>query len=271
MKLVDLHLHTRYSDGAFTPGELVRAATTKGLAAIAVTDHDTLEGVAETKRAGEAAGLEVIAGVEITARVEQQEIHLLGYFFSDDWQASTLVVALKHAQQIREERARQFVGRLNDLGIPVAMEDVLACSDRGTVGRPHVAEALVRRKVVKSVEEAFERFLKRGKPAFVERYRMEAAEAIGHVTRAGGVAVLAHPGLNRVDAKIREMRDQGLRGLEVWHTKHTKSQTEHYRVLAEELGLVATGGSDCHGPLRGGPIIGSVPVPYEVLDALRKA
>ncbi len=271
MKRADLHTHTRYSDGAFTPVELAREAHRCGLTAVAVTDHDTLEGVCEARQAGEALGVEVITGVEITACVAQQEIHLLGYFFHDDWAESTLAVALRHAQQVREQRARQFVVRLNELGVAVTMADVAACAERGSVGRPHVAEALVRRGVVKSIEEAFERFLKRGKPAFVERYRMEAAEAIRHVKRAGGVPVLAHPGLNRVDDRLHELRDQGLSGLEVWHSKHSRAQTEHYRELATKLGLIATGGSDCHGPARGKPLLGTVVVGYHVVEALRKS
>lgn len=284
----DLHAHTRYSDGAFTPTELVREARRCGLAAVAVTDHDTLDGVGEARQAGAALGVEVITGVEITARVAEQEIHLLGYFFDEAWRTSTLLVALRHAQQVREARARQFVARLNALGVPVTMEDVVAAvvpagiapvsasrrdggRHTGSIGRPHVAEALVRRGVVKNVEEAFERFLKAGKPAFVERYRMAAAEAIGHVRRAGGAAVLAHPGLNRVDDRLYELRDQGLAGLEVWHSKHTRAQTEQYREWAGRLGLIATGGSDCHGPVRGGPLLGTVPVGYEVVEALRKS
>jgi predicted metal-dependent phosphoesterase TrpH len=271
MKCADLHAHTRYSDGAYTPAELVCEARRCGLAAVAVTDHDTLDGVAEARQAGATLGVEVIAGVEITTRVAQHEIHLLGYFFNETWPNSTLMVALRHAQQVREQRARQFVAKLNELGVPVTIEDVAACSERGTVGRPHVAEALVRRGVVQNVEEAFERFLKAGKPAFVERYRMEAAEAIGHVKRAGGVPVLAHPALNRVDDHLHQLRDQGLAGLEVWHSKHSRSQTEHYRELAGKLGLIATGGSDCHGPVRGGPLLGTVSVGYEVVEALRKS
>jgi predicted metal-dependent phosphoesterase TrpH len=269
MNRADLHAHTRYSDGAFTPWELVREAQRCGLAAVAVTDHDTLAGVAEARAAGAACGVEVIGGVEITARVGAQEVHVLGYFFGDSEPTSTLAAALRHAQAVREQRVRQLVIKLNELGVPLTLAEVAAGSERGTVGRPHVAQALVRRGVVRSVEEAFERFLKAGQPAYVERYRMEAAEAIGHVRRAGGVAVLAHPGLNRVDDRLGELRDQGLAGLEVWHSRHSAAQTEHYRKRAEQLGLIATGGSDCHGPQRGGPLLGTVTVDYEVVERLR--
>jgi len=170
---------------------------------------------------------------------------------------------------VREERVRQFIVKLNQLGVPLTLADVTACSECGTLGRPHIAQALVRRQLVQSVDEAFDRFLKRGKPAFVERYRMTVAEAIGHVRRAGGVAVLAHPGLSRVDARIREMKDQGLAGLEVWHSQHTPAQVTHYLAMTGELGLLATGGSDCHGPIRNGPLLGTVRLPWERVEALR--
>ncbi len=271
MGSVDLHLHTRYSDGRYGPHELVAAAADRGLVAIAVTDHDTTAGVAPCQVAGVEHRLEVVAGVEITCRVDDREIHLLGYFFDNGWQSSELQKVLAHARQVRRDRVDGFIERLNNLGIEITRDDVEACAGEqaGTLARPHIARALVRRKIVRSTDEAFSRFLRRGGPAFVERYRMPVADAIGHVRRAGGVAVLAHPGLNRVDSRIREMVDQGLAGLEVWHSKHGPAQVTRYRELTEQLGLVATGGSDCHGPVDGRALIGSVAVPYQQLEALR--
>ena len=269
MNFADLHLHTRYSDGAWTPDELVREAARLSFAAIAVTDHDTLDAIPEALAAGARCEVEVIAGVELTCRIEMQEIHMLGYFFGDSWRDASLQAVLAHAKQIREQRTAEFVHRLNSLDIPLTLQDVLACSDCGSIGRPHVAMALVNRGVVRSTEEAFERFLKRGRPGFVDRYRMTAAEAIGHIKRAGGLAVLAHPGLNKVDAHIAMMIEQGLDGLEVWHPRHSAAQSEHYLKLTERLGLLATGGSDCHGPARGEPLLGTVKVPYERVEELR--
>ncbi len=268
MKFADLHTHTHFSDGGYTPPELVAGAKKAGLAAVALTDHDTMAGVAPTITAGKAAGVEVIAGVEITCRADVREVHLLGYFFDDNWKSSTLANVLDHARREREQRVAQFIHKLNELGMPLTIEDVRAAAGAGTLGRPHVALALVRRQHVRSAEEAFERFLRRGQPAFVERYRMTVAEAIGHVQRAGGVAVLAHPGLNRVDDKLHEMRDQGLDGVEVWHSKHSPSQTAHYLKLAEQLSLLATGGSDDHGPGRDF-LIGTVKIPYDRVEALK--
>lgn len=268
-RCVDLHLHTCFSDGSYAPAELVAAAQRAGLAAIAVTDHDTLTGIAAALDAGRAAGLEVIAGVEMTCRIDDIELHLLGYFIGDTWRCDALQRICEHATQIRDKRVDEFVAKLNELGIPLRREDVVACSDGGSFGRPHVAMALVRRNIVKTLDEAFERFLKRGRPAYVERYRMTIAEAIGHIKRAGGVAVLAHPGLNRIDSRIRELVDQGLDGLEVWHTRHSVSESARYLEMTRQLGLLATGGSDDHGPARGPALIGTVRVPYANLEALK--
>jgi 3',5'-nucleoside bisphosphate phosphatase len=270
MKFADLHLHTRYSDGSYTPEELVGEAARQGFAAIAVTDHDTLDAIPESLLAGQEFGVEAIAGVEITCRVETQEVHLLGYLFDETWKNKPLQTVLDHSKRVREQRIAQFVVKFNELGIPLTVQDVQQCSTAGTVGRPHVAMALRKRGFVRSVEEAFERFLKRGKPAFVERYRMTAAEAIGHIKRAGGVAVLAHPALNRVDAQIPNMVEQGLDGIEVWHSRQSPAQSESYLKLTERLGLLATGGSDCHGTVRGEPLLGIVKVPYERVEALRE-
>lgn len=266
MSFADLHLHTRYSDGSWTPAELVRNAEARGFAAIAITDHDTLDGIPE---ALEHAVIEVLPGVEITCSVNAVEVHMLGYFPGESWKNPALRQVLDHARGVRVKRIGDIVARLNQLGIGMTEEEVFACSDCGTIGRPHVAMALQKRGVVASAEEAFARFLKRDKPAFVERYRMSVAEAIGHIKRAGGVAAMAHPGLNRIDSRIPEMVDQGMEGLEVWHSRHSPTQIENYRRLAEQLELIPTGGSDCHGDVRGEPLLGRVKVPYETVAALK--
>lgn len=270
MKFADLHLHTRYSDGTFTPRELVQHAAQLGFAAIAITDHDTLDAIPEALAAGKELGVEVIPGVEITSSVDAQELHMLAYLFGDSWRDTNLRAVLDHATRIREQRIEQFVAKLNELGVALTIEDVYAGSDCGTVGRPHVARALQQRGYVASVDEAFARFLKRGKPAYVERYRMEAAETIGHIQRAGGVAVIAHPGLNHLDNRIHEMVAQGLGGIEVWHSRHSPALVDHYLKMTETLGVCATGGSDCHGAGRDGMLLGTIKLPYERVEALRK-
>jgi len=269
-RLVDLHLHTRYSDGSWTPAELCQAAARRQLTAIAVTDHDTLDGIPEVLAAGQQHGVEVLPAVEITCRVNTREIHLLGYFPGATWQNPELHAVLDHAKRVRRKRVGAMVAQLNELGIDLTTAEVLAGSPCGTVGRPHVALALRQRGVVKSVEEAFDRFLKSGKPGYVERYRMEAAEAIALIKRAGGVAVLAHPGLGQADDAIHNLVQQGLAGLEVWHCRHTPTQIEHYRALAERFHLLVTGGSDCHGTIYGKALLGTVPVPYECVTAIHQ-
>jgi 3',5'-nucleoside bisphosphate phosphatase len=270
-RFADLHLHTRYSDGAFTPRELVEHAARLGFTAIAVTDHDTLDAIPEALTAGAELGVEIIPGVEITSRVGTQELHMLAYLFGDSWRDPNLQAVLKHATQVRHQRVEQFVAKLNELGVALTLEDVLACSECGTVGRPHVALALKNRGYVASVDEAFTRFLKRSKPAYVERYRMEASETIGHIKRAGGVAVIAHPGLNDLDKRLHEMVDQGMAGIEVWHSRHTPAQVARYLKMTENLGVCATGGSDCHGMGRDGMLLGRIKLPYERVEVLKAA
>src|SRR5579862_6028015 len=268
-RFADLHLHTRYSDGTFTPRELVEHAARLGFAAIAVTDHDTLDAIPEALAAGKEFGIEVIPGVEITSAFDTQELHMLAYLFGDSWRDPNLRAVLDHATKVRQQRVEQFVTRLNELGVALTVEDVRACSNCGTVGRPHVAMALVKRGYVSSTDEAFTRFLKRGKPAYVERHRMPASETISHIKRAGGVAVLAHPGLNNLNDDIPTMVEQGMGGIEVWHSRHSAGQSKHYLEMAETLGICATGGSDCHGAGRDGMLLGRIKLPYERVEALK--
>lgn len=267
----DLHLHTQYSDGWYTPTALVAAAHAAGLAAIAVTDHDTLDGVPAVLAAGQAAGLEVIAGVEITAQVSGEETHLLGYFFGDTWRDAALQAALAEAKEIRRQRIGAFVQRLNELGLPLTVADVEAIPHCGTIGRLHIARALLQRGLVSSLDEAFWRYLKRGRPAYVERKRMDAPAALALIRAAGGVSVLAHPGIHNVDGHVPTLAAQGLDGIEVWHSKHSSAQTQRYQAWAQQWGLVATGGSDCHGAAPGEKVLlGTVRVPYECVTALRQ-
>jgi predicted metal-dependent phosphoesterase TrpH len=234
-----------------------------------VTDHDTFDGIPESLVAGNKTGVEVIAGLEVTTDLDGAEAHVLGYFLGDTWQAPALCAILDRAKQLRLERIERFVARLHQLGVQLTVADVMACSDCGTTGRLHVALALQRRGVVASVEEAFGRFLRRGRPAFVDRPRISIAEAIGHIERAGGIAVLAHPGLLNRDSQIEELVTLGLAGLEVWHPGHSPSVTSRYLKMTEQLDLLATGGSDSHGPMRNELVFGSIRLPRERIEALK--
>lgn len=263
----DLHLHTRYSDGTYTPEELAAQAHRCDLKAVALTDHDTMEGCARTAAACRAFGIEFIPAIELTCELEYIELHLLGYFL--DPENATLQTELAKFQHVRQRRIHEMVARLNQLDLPLQPETVFALANCCAPGRPHVARALVQEGLCGSLDEAFERFLKRGKPAWVPKYKIAAVEAIELIHQAGGLAVLAHPGLSRADETIPQLLTEGLDGLECFHTKHSTSMTEHYLQLAEAHHLLVTGGSDCHGLSKGRPLIGTVKIPYACVERLK--
>lgn len=263
----DLHLHTHFSDGTYSPEELVAHARVQGLAAIALTDHDTVDGCPRAAAAAHAAGMEFVPGLELTADFDGHEIHLLGYFV--DPADPSLRQSLERLQTMRQDRLKEMVGRLQARGISLRLETVLSLANCRAPGRPHVARALVQEKFCATVEEAFERFLKKDRPAFVPRERMAAAAGIGLLHEAGGVAVLAHPGIHRVDPFVPALAAAGLDGLECFHSRHSAADSRKYLDLAASLNLVATGGSDCHGLTKGRPLIGSVRVPLECVARLQ--
>lgn len=263
----DLHLHTYFSDGTFSPEELASRAHAEGLGALALTDHDTLEGAERMAAACEVHGIEFIPGAELTAEHRKKEIHILGYWLDVD--SPALVSRLAGFQAVRVNRIRDMVHRLNQRGIPLQAESVFALANCRAPGRPHVARALVAQGFCRDYDEAFEKYLKKGRPAWVPKARMEAPDTIDLIHAAGGVAVLAHPGLYRDDTLIPELVSAGLDGLECWHTKHFGASAENYQKLSAELGLVATGGSDCHGMSKGEPLIGRIRLPYSQVTALK--
>ena len=263
----DLHLHTRYSDGTYTPAELVSAARSVGLAEIALTDHDTLDGCDEVKSLAADAGIGFIPGTEITAELDGRELHILGYFV--DAQYPDLARELRAAQDIRRKRVRDMVARLNAREIPLSVDAVLELANCSAPGRPHVARALVAAGFCASLDEAFDRFLKKDRPGWVPKRKMSAARALELIHAAGGVAVMAHPGLNHDDRMVARLARMGVDGLECHHPKHTPAAVARYEEMARELGLVVTGGSDCHGMSKARPTIGTVTIPIVRVDALR--
>lgn len=263
----DLHLHTNFSDGTYTPEELAAAAREKGLAAVALTDHDTMDGCPRMAAACRRLEVEFIPASELTAEIEGNELHLLGYFL--DGENQPLRAKLIQFQQVRQNRIREMVARLNRIQVPLRVEAVVELARCQAPGRPHVARALVQAGLCASVDEAFERFLKRDKPAWVPKFKISAREAIALIHGAGGLAVLAHPGLNRIDELIPHLVEAGLDGIECFHTKHTPSEAEYYLGVARAHGLLITGGSDCHGTSKGRPLIGSVRLPYEYVERMK--
>lgn len=255
----DLHLHSYYSDGTFSPEEIARRAEAAGLDTIALTDHDTLLGCRETAEACRRRGIRFIPGSELTVEWDGWEVHVLGYFLDAGYEP--LRMALARFQRVRQERLSGMVERINQCGVPLGLESIHASAQCRAPGRPHVARALVEEGFCASYDEAFDRFLRRDRPAWIPKCRISVEQTLELIHAAGGVAVMAHPGLNQIDAAIPVLREMGLDGLECYHSRHRPAQVTHYLALAKENGLGVTGGSDCHGFSKKKPLIGSVAFP----------
>lgn len=263
---IDLHAHTIFSDGLLTPEALVTLALERQLAALAVTDHDSVEAL---DRARQAAGinLELVPGIEMSTAAGGYDLHILGYYL--DPTHPGLLNTLTRFRDERRARARAMVERLGALGLHLVEEDVFALAGPGVVGRPHVAEALRRAGHVETVEDAFRRYLGAHGEAYVPRPAFTPAEAVALIHGAGGVSVLAHPG-SLPDDMIERLVSDGLRGIEVWHPQHGGALVRRHRALAHRLGLIETGGSDFHHTGRGAAL-GDLPVPARALDRLKEA
>jgi predicted metal-dependent phosphoesterase TrpH len=266
---VDLHSHTTASDGTLSPAELVAEAARRGVRVLAITDHDSMEGI-EPARAAARPPLEVVPGIELNTEGAGGEIHVLGYFL--DHTTPWLVARLREFRAERLRRIYRICERLAALGLPLEPAEVLARVQEGSAGRPHVAQAMLARGYVGTVREAFDRYLGTGKPAYVSHDKLEPRQACDLIRRAGGVAVLAHPGFQRdPEALIRELAGEGrLDGVECYYAEHTPEQTTGFLGLCRELDLVATGGSDFHGPPVRAAVLGQPPVPWESYRALRR-
>lgn len=266
---LDLHLHSTASDGSEPPEEVAARAAREGVEVIALTDHDAVAGIPPLRVRAEAAGLRVINGVELSVNEEGFDVHVLAYGFDPD--VPGFASSLQRWRDGRHERARKILSRLKGIGIRISIEDVEAIADGGAIGRPHVAEALLREGFVESPNEAFQRYLGHHAPAYVPKVTVSMAEAGAIVREAGGVTVLAHPGTLNRDYLIAGWAVKGLDGIEVWHTKHDASAVKRYSALAATHRLLMTGGSDYHGERTPGVRIGSVPVPDSVLAPLDEA
>jgi 3',5'-nucleoside bisphosphate phosphatase len=265
---VDLHAHTTASDGTFTPRELIREAARRGLRVLAVTDHDSTDGLAEAlDEAREHPPLEIVPGIEINCDVEDAEIHILGYY--PDYEAAWFQEFCRHQREERRARVHRITDRLAALGLPVAPEEVFALVEEGSAGRPHVARVMVTHGYVKSVREAFDRYLGTGKPAYVPRPKLTPEDAVRLIRRAGGVPVFAHPGLADRDEMIPALVNAGLMGIECYYSEHSAAQTAGYVERCRAHGLVATGGSDFHGPKVRAASLGIPSLPMAVWEALK--
>ena len=274
---VDLHLHTTASDGVLRPSEIVRYAKGKGLQAIAITDHDTIEGCEEGLLEGGKIGFEVIPGIEISAKHSPGSMHILGFLF--DIYHPFLLERLEYLQKARAERNPKIVEKLNQLGIDITFDEVVKASGGGQVGRPHFANVLLEKKYVKSFQEAFERFLKKGAPAYVDKFRFTSEEALHFINEAKGVAVLAHPntlgmnGYSELEKLVLKLVKEGLKGIEVYYPEHSSAEVAQFKTLADRYGLLSTGGTDYHGMEKNGLDIGvgrgEMKLPYSIVENLK--
>jgi predicted metal-dependent phosphoesterase TrpH len=247
---IDLHTHTEHSDGTFAPSEMVRLAAERRLDVVAVTDHDTTGGLDEAIAAGVGAGIEVVPGVELSAEHERTSVHVLCYWM--DVENADLQAELRRLRDERFRRGEAMVEKLRELGFPITFERVREIAKGENIVRPHVAQAMVEAGIVHTEEEAFERWIADGRPAHVPKHALEPVDAVALIRGAGGLCVLAHPGMwgdqtSVPEELIEAMADAGMAGLEVDHTDHSPEQRDRYRKLAGRLGLIPTGGSDCHG------------------------
>jgi predicted metal-dependent phosphoesterase TrpH len=265
--LADLHTHSFCSDGLRTPTQAVEEACAAGLQALSLTDHDTVDGIGEALDAGEGRGLEIVPGAELSAHVKDREVHILAYCL--EWKSSTLATHLELLGRQRYDRGNAIVERLNSLGIQLTLEDVLKEANGGSLGRPHIAAAMVNRGLVANRDQAFDQYLGDRSPAFEPKPYMAAGDVIDLIHGVKGVAVLAHPGTSLSEPVIAQLVDSGLDGVEVFHPAHQAPQIEYYIQLAERYSLLQSGGSDSHGNPEGSRI-GDCGIGYEAIEALRE-
>jgi hypothetical protein len=273
--LIDLHSHTSESDGTFSPQELVQEARSRPLEALAITDHDTFAGYDLAVPAAEAAGLDLVCGIELSTKFRGRSVHLLGYFpnKAPDAEFRNWITSLLDS---RNDRNARMVERLRSLGVQITLEEVKA-KGRSLTGRPHFARVLIEKGYVSSMQQAFDDYLDEGAKGYVERDEAEFGDSVSRVNRAGGIASVAHPvrlkGFALKDT-IGEMRDMGLGAIEVYHSDHKPANVAEYRALAEQFGLAMTGGSDFHGANKPGIQLGTganknLNIPMELLTKLR--
>lgn len=274
-RFIDLHTHSIASDGSMTPAELVRHAKESGLSAAALTDHDTIDGIGEALEEGKRIGFEVIAGVEISLDFDT-EMHMLGYFFRDNY--LNIEPMLDRLRMNREERNPKMIKKLNELGFDITLEEVRAEAKGKVVARPHIASVMVKKGYIKSIREAFDKYISSGKPAYVKKDRLTPEEGINEILRAGGIPVLAHPiylglSFSKLDELLSRLAAAGLKGIEAYYVDNSTDDTGNLLRLAIKHDIIPTGGSDFHGTFKPdikiGKGRGDLHVPYEVLERMK--
>lgn len=268
-KYADLHIHTTISDGALTPEEVVEHAHREELGAIGITDHDVTDGIEIAVQAASKYGLEIVPGVELSSDYGKKEVHILGYYM--DCKNEEFQKKLALFRKARYERAKEMVKRLKSLGMEIDFERVEEIAGKGSIGKPHIAQVLVEKGYASNIPEGAWRYLGSGGPVSVPKYRLRPSEAIDIVLKAKGIPILAHPAGTRVDELIPQLVKNGLMGLEAYDAINPPSVVRYYVNLAQKYGLLVTGGSDCHGKVKGEIRLGRVKAPYEIVERLKEA
>jgi len=267
-KCADLHIHTTASDGTFSPRRVVQEAIKKGIHAIAITDHDTVQGIPETIQAGKDMNVEVIPGVELATDEGGVEVHILGLFI--DWENKTLQDILKHLSAQRISRMKKMISKLAQFGMNIKFEEVSELAKGGIIGRLHLAQVMKKKGYVEYIAKAFNKYIGDRKACYVQRYKLSSEETISLIHRVGGISIIAHPMLLHRDDIIIDLIKKGLDGIEAFYHHQTKETAEHYEKLAKDYGLLVTGGSDCHGDAKDQVLMGSVKIPYEYVERLKE-
>ncbi|MFH0731323.1 MAG: PHP domain-containing protein [Candidatus Omnitrophota bacterium] len=266
-KNADLHVHTHFSDGTDTPQEVMARAREKGLSCIAIADHDTVDGIGEAVKLQDEYSVEVIPAVEITAQEGEKELHILAYFI--DWQSQTLKARLKQICDGRIERIFKIAEKLRERGINANAEDIIKFATGKAVSRLHVAKYLVEKGLVPSMKTAFDKYIGDGKPCYVSRFKFSLKEIADIIKRAGGIAVIAHPGLDSVSSILPSLVKNGIEGIEVYHSDHTPNITDKLKQFAQDNNLLVTGGSDCHGLNKRELLMGKIKLPYSYVEKMK--
>lgn len=268
---VDLHLHTNFSDGTFSPQEVVEYAVKCGLRAISITDHDSIDGIAPAISAARELPLEIVPGIEFSADGKDgKEMHILGYYIQ--WENSQLKDKLKSLANARQLRAKKMIERLGQLRMNIPFSEVEKLSDGGIIGRLHIARLMLQYGYVSSTDEAFDKYIGNGKVAYIKKHRLSSQEAIALIRAAGGISVLAHPHLlSNASAAVAGLVTEGLMGIEIYCNCHRPGPSQQYLKLARKYRLIITGGSDCHGLAKNEILMGKTKTPYSILEGLKNA
>jgi predicted metal-dependent phosphoesterase TrpH len=267
-RYVDLHIHTKFSDGTLSVSEILDIAGQKNLAAISITDHDCIKAYPDAVKRGAELGVDVIPGVELSSEVQGIDIHILGYCI--DFDNAVFNAKLAELKEARFSRAQKMVKNLNRAGIDLRFETVLKVAGEAAIGRPHIAAALLKEELVYSYKEAFDKYIGYDSPAYVEKLNLSPKEVFDLIIDAHGIPVLAHPGVTKVDERIPEFIRDGLMGIEVWHAEHSPTIEQAYKKICKKYGILMTGGSDFHSPEQAKNELGALRVPLTVAERLKK-